>query len=246
MEQKIKLGIVTPFANERENAEEFVKAVLSVCSRYPFDRVEMYAVLDNVCTDGTYDILQKMALREPRLQVIWAPENRCVVDAYVRGYKQALDRGNDWILEIDAGFSHDPGQIPLFFSEMTKARDCVFGVRFGHPGAKFDGGLKRRLISQGGSVLSNMLLGTKLSDMTGGFELFTSKALKYILEKGVYSRGPFFQTEIRAHAHALKYGHVPIRYCSPSHNVNGGALKEAFMGLWRLYREKKQPLRGDV
>ena len=59
MEQKIKLGIVTPFANERGNAEEFVTAVLSVCSHYPFDRVEMYAVLDNVCTDGTYDILRK-------------------------------------------------------------------------------------------------------------------------------------------------------------------------------------------
>ena len=49
-----------------------------------------------------------------------------MVDAYVRGYKQALGRGNDWILEIDAGFSHDPRQIPLFFSEMTKAQDCVF------------------------------------------------------------------------------------------------------------------------
>src|SRR5229473_5638342 len=164
MEHKIKLGIVTPFANERGNAEDFVAAVLSVCARYSFSRVEMYAVLDNVCTDGTHDILREMAMREPRLQVIWAPENRCVVDAYMRGYRQALQRGNDWILEIDAGFSHDPEQIPLLFSEMANARDCVFGVRFGLPGARFEGGLKRRLISQGGSALSNMLLGTKLGD----------------------------------------------------------------------------------
>jgi dolichol-phosphate mannosyltransferase len=239
MEHNIKLGIVTPFANERSNAEDFVAAVLAVCARYSFRRVEMYAVLDKVCTDGTYDILRVMAMREPRLQVIWAPENRCVVDAYMRGYRQALERGNDWILEIDAGFSHDPEQIPLLFSEMANARDCVFGVRFGLPGARFEGGLKRRLISQGGSALSNMLLGTKLGDMTGGFELFSHKALEYILKKGVYSRGPFFQTEIRTHAHAFNFGQVPIRYCSPSHNVNGNALREAFMGLWRLYREKK-------
>lgn len=235
----ISLGIVTPMANERDNAEDFVAAVLSICERFPFDRIEIYTVFDKVCTDGTFDILQAMVKREPRLQVIWAPDNRCVVDAYMAGYKEALRRKNNWILEIDAGFSHKPEQIPLLFAEMAKGRDCVFGVRFGLPGARFDGHIKRRMISQGGTVMTNALLGTRLPDMTSGFELFSSDALEYLLAKGVRSKGPFFQTELRTYAHALNFGQVAIQYCSPSHNVGGNALREALAGLWRLYRDRE-------
>jgi dolichol-phosphate mannosyltransferase len=246
MKKKLNLGIVTPFGNERQTARCFVSAVLSVCSRYPFNRIEMYAILDGVCVDGTYDILCEMAEQEPRLRVIWAPENRCVVDAYMRGYKEALDQDNDWILEIDSGFSHDPEQIPLFFSEMAKAPDCVFGVRFGLTDARFEGKLNRRLISQGGSMLSNALLGTRIKDMTGGFELFSKKALQYILKQGIHSRGPFFQTEIRTYAHALNFIEVPIRYDSPSHNIGGNALLDAFAGLWRLYKKKRNEPEGKT
>jgi dolichol-phosphate mannosyltransferase len=240
--QGIKLGIVTPMANEIGNAEDFVSAVLAVCGRYPFERVEMYVVLDKVCTDGTLAVLQAMATREQRLKVVWAPDNRCVVDAYMRGYREAIARENDWILEIDAGFSHDPGQIPRLFSEMTKGRDCVFGVRFGLPGARFSGNLKRRLISWGGTRITNALLGTRLSDMTSGFELFSRKALEYILARGIQSRGPFFQTEIRVHAHGLDIAQAPIHYHSPSHQIGSHSLKEALRGVWRLYRERNNGL----
>ena len=114
-----------------------------------------------------------MEQAEPRLRVVWAPENQCVVDAYVRGYREALIAGVDWILEIDAGFSHQPQDIPQFFDTMLQGYDCVFGSRF-MPGGRFSGGsLKRYLISRGGSVLANLVLGTKETDMTSGFELFS-------------------------------------------------------------------------
>lgn len=226
-------------ANERQSAEDFVTAVLSECGRYPFARIEMYVVFDHACTDGTFAALQAMAEKEPRLRIIWAPDNRCVVDAYLRGYKEALARGNDWILEIDAGFSHEPAQIPLFFAEMAKPRDCVFGVRFGRKGAKFSGNLKRRLISWGGSRLTNLLLGTRLSDMTSGFELFSRTSLQFILEQGIHSRGPFFQTEIRTHAHALNIAAAPIYYRSPSHAIGKHALLDALKVLRLMYQARK-------
>lgn len=241
--QDVALGIVTPMANEISNAEAFVSAVLDVCARYPFKRIELHAVFDRSCTDGTLAAMRSMAKRESRLHVVWAPENSCVVDAYVRGYKEALARGHDWILEIDAGFTHDPEQIPRLLCEMAKGHDCVFGVRFGLPGARFDGSVKRRLISWGGTILANMLVGTRLHDMTSGFELFSREALEYILRTGIHSRGPFFQTEIRAHAHRLKLAQVPIHYHSPSHQIGGASVREALRGVWRLRRERSDAVR---
>ena len=111
----INLGIVCPMANERNSAETFVNLVLEQCR--DFRSVKFFAVLDKVSTDGTRDILANLSKHEPKLCVVWAPTNRCVVDAYVRGYQEALASGCDWILEIDAGFSHQPSDIPKFFSQ---------------------------------------------------------------------------------------------------------------------------------
>jgi dolichol-phosphate mannosyltransferase len=233
--KELNLGIVTPMANEIDNAENFVKDVLFVCGEFDFNRIEMYVIFDHSCTDGTMDVLQKMSLYEPRLKVIFVPENKCIADAYVSAYKEALHQKNNWILEIDAGYSHKPYQIRSFFFEMQKGFDCVFGVRFGDLNANFCGGIKRRLISQGGTFLTNILLRTRLPDMTSGFEIFSDTSLKYILDKGILSSGPFFQTEIKVHAHHLNFSQVPIDYSSPSHVVNRSVIIDSLKGLWRLY-----------
>jgi dolichol-phosphate mannosyltransferase len=234
----LNLGIVCPMANEKDNAVAFVQELLAVCDQFSFERVELYTIFDNVCVDGSHALLQGLAESNSRICVVWAPENRCVVDAYKRGYQEALDRENDWILEIDAGFSHDPKQIPDFFREMSKGRDCVFGARFGIRGAVFDGGFSRKIISMGGTLLTNLLVGTRMPDMTSGFELFSRSALETILARGVFSKGPFFQTEIRTHAHQLNYALVPIAYRSPSHVVGSTVLRDALAGLWRLYQQR--------
>src|SRR5678816_268806 len=174
--KNIKLGIICPMANEGEESTRFVTAVLEQCRG--FQDVSFFAVLDNATTDNSRALLEELARHERRLKVVWAPENKSVVDAYVRGYREALASGADWILEIDAGFSHHPRDIPQFFDAMRRGYDCVFGSRF-IEGGRFSGGsLKRYLVSRGGTVLTNLLLGTKQTDMTSGFELFTRKALE--------------------------------------------------------------------
>ena len=174
------------------------------------------------------------------LNIVWAPENRCVVDAYRRGYEAALQDGCQWILEIDAGFSHRLEDMDGFFNTITQGHDCVFGVRIGLPGSRFDGNLRRKIISLGGTWLTNFLLGTTIPDMTSGYALFTHQALTDILAHGLHSTGPFFQTEMRTHAHAMNFATVPIRYQSPSHNVQHGHLKEALKILWHLRKQIKQ------
>jgi dolichol-phosphate mannosyltransferase len=219
-------------ANEGAEAETFCKAVLQQC--VGFHKVTFFAVFDRVTKDDSLDLMRELERTEPRLRVIWSPENRCVVDAYLRGYKEALDAGSDWILEIDAGFSHQPGDIPQFFDAMEQGKDCVFGSRFlGH----FEkSSIKRRLISWGGTVLANFLLGTRQTDMTSGFELFSRDTLSMVLSRGIHSRAHFFQTEIKTYCRNLKFVEVPITYRSASPRLGLSAIREAFLQLWRLFQ----------
>ncbi len=163
-------------------------------------------------------------------------ENRCVVDAYVRGYREALAAGCDWILEIDAGFSHDPEDIPAFLEWMSRGYDCVFGSRFMEGGCISEGSLKRYLVSKGGTILTNLLIGTRLRDMTSGFELFSRSALEMVLARGIQSRAHFFQTEIKVLCRNLRIVEVPIHYRMPSPRLRGSAIGESFRQLWRLFK----------
>ena len=236
--RNVRLGIACPMANEADACVEFIRALLAECSRFPFHSVRMFVVVDRVSTDGTRPLLEELARRESRLQVVWAPENRCVVDAYTRGYREAIAAKCDWILEIDAGFSHDPADASRFFETMAQGHDCVFGTRFGRGGKFHDASLKRRTISLGGTLLTNLLLGTRLSDMTSGYELFTRQTLEQVLEKGIRSRAHFFQTEIKVFCRNLKWAEVPISYSHPSPHMSNATVFEAFARLGGLFRQR--------
>lgn len=228
----VRLAVVCPMANQEKSAVSFVEQVLAQCA--PVREVEMFVVLDNATHDNSVKVLRALEAREPRLHVVWAPENRCVVDAYMRGYREGLASGADWILEIDSGFSHDPADIPQFFEWMAKGCHCVFGSRFMTGGAVVRTSLSRRIVSRGGTLLTNFLLGTTMQDMTSGFEMFRRETLQMVLDKGVHSRAHFFQTEIKVHCRNLRFVEVPIRYSMASPSVSPGVLRDAFRELGRL------------
>ena len=229
----LSLAIVCPMANEGARAVDFVDAVLAQCRE--FREKKFLVILDRASKDNTLELMNEHAKTTPDLKVIWAPENRGAVDAYVRGYNEALALYPDWILEIDAGFSHQPDDIPVLFRKMQEGYDCVFGSRFCPGGSISDSSKTRSWISWGGTFLTNVLLGTKLHDMTSGFQLFTREALQEIVARGIQSRGPFFQTEMKTYARRMKVAEAPIRYRAASHQVGGKQIKDAFKNLWRLF-----------
>jgi dolichol-phosphate mannosyltransferase len=230
-----RLAVVTPLANERGVIDDLVARVMRQLG--PGDR--MFCVFDHVSTDGSVERARELALAEPRLVVVWAPENRCVVDAYFRGYREALAGGFDWILEMDGGLSHLPEEIPKFIEAMKQGYDFGGGSRF-MPGGAFSGPLFRRIVSRGGTILANVMLGTRMHDMTSGFECFTHLALSRVVAMGVRSRAHFFQTEIRYAMHALRWTEIPIHYGCPSQSVGKASLGEAFGILWQLFRERRK------
>ncbi|MGE0722742.1 MAG: glycosyltransferase [Alphaproteobacteria bacterium] len=223
-------------ANERPTAAAFVRRVLAEAA--VFDDVRMLAILDRASTDGTRAALEEVAREEPRLTVVWAPENRGVVDAYVRGYREALATGMPWILEIDAGFSHDPADIAGFLPRMREGWDCIYGSRFCPGGRISDSGFGRRVVSWGGTKLTNLLIGTRLADMTSGFQMFRRDALARILETGIRSRGPFFQTEMKVYSRRMRVVEVPIHYRAASHAVGRAAIADSLRQLGGLFRRR--------
>ncbi|HVO92972.1 MAG TPA: glycosyltransferase [Terriglobales bacterium] len=223
-------------ANEEATAVPFVDAVLRQCLAGNFASVKFLAILDRACTDKTLELLKAHATKQPLLDVVWAPENKGIVDAYIRGYREALARNSDWILEIDAGFSHQPEDIPQFLEKMAEGYDCVFGSRFCQGGRVDNIPWTRLIVSRGGTWLTNLMLKTKLQDMTSGFELFSRAALQAVLTQGIRSRGKFFQTEIKTICRNMRIAEVPIHYRSPTGGIGSSELADSFINLWRLYR----------
>jgi len=230
----LRLGVVVPMANEETTVEDFLSRVLAQLAAN--DRV--FCVLDNACHDGTRVLVEAASRADGRVQLIWAPENRCVVDAYFRGYREAVTAGCAWILEMDAGLSHSPEQIPRFIQAMQAGADYAGGSRF-IPGGSHSGSWYRYAVSKGGTVLTNSLLGTRMHDMTSGFECFTREALSYVIDRGVKSRAHFFQTEIRYMMHGWNWVEVPIDYSAPSSAVGRSQLLESLRILFALRRERK-------
>jgi dolichol-phosphate mannosyltransferase len=231
----IKLGVVIPLANEADNIRQLLARVL--VHLQPRDRI--YCVLDKISVDDTRTIISDIAAGEPRVTLVWAPENKCVVDAYLRGYRAALEDGSDWILEMDGGFSHLPEEIPQFLAAMQQGFDFVGGSRF-MSGGSHRSPLSRIIVSRGGSLVTNLLLKTKMTDMTSGFECFRRDALEYVLARGIVSKANFFQTEIRCLMHQFKWREVPISYRNQQPGMALDRLREAFQVLWGMHRERRK------
>jgi len=233
-----RLGIVTPLANEEATVDEFLTRALRQLG--PDDLI--FCVLDKASKDGTRARIEARSSQDPRIRLVWAPENRCVVDAYFRGYRDALGAGCKWILEMDGGLSHLPEQIPRFIEAMETGVDFAPGSRFTR-GGSYSGRWSRYALSKGGTWLTNLLVGTRMRDMTSGFECFTRKALQFVVERGVESRGHFFQTEIRCLLRDWSWREVPIEYSCPSKSVGSGQVIESLRILWKMRKALKQPAR---
>ncbi len=217
-------------ANEENDFAPFVDAMSRVLDDLQSGAV--YLVIDTVSTDRTLDLANALAARDPRYRVVWAPENRNVVDAYLAGFRAALRGGFQWIIEMDAGLSHDPAAIPAFLKALDAGHDCVFGSRFIPGGTMGDSPAKRIFLSLAGSWAAQIFLGCRMRDVTSGYEAFRREALEKLVAYPLHSRAHFYQTEVRYLFRKRNWIELPIVYRAPSPRVSRGALRNAFATLF--------------
>ena len=218
-------AVVVPMANESPEFTPFSVAMIETLDRVGGGTV--YLVVDLASKDNTRELCADLSARDTRFVTVWAPENKNVVDAYLRGFRAAYEAGHEFIVEMDAGLSHDPAAIPLFLAALAEGNECVFGSRFCPGGSMAESPFFRRTLSRAGTVLSNVMLGTRLHDMTSGFEAFQREPLAALLAYPLRSRAHFYQTEVRYLLRKRRSVELPIHYQAPSNSVSKKAIRNA-------------------
>ncbi len=229
-------SVVIPMANEAPDFAEFIGVLRPVLDRLACGKV--YFIVDNASKDNTRELCESLSTQDGRFVTVWAPENRNVVDAYMRGFRVAYDAGHEIIIEMDGGLSHDPRALPMFLRVLNEGNECAFGSRFCNGGSMADSPIKRRLLSRTGTFLSNWLLGTTMDDMTSGFQGFHRNVVGALLNYPLRSRAHFYQTELRYLMRKHRFAEVPIHYRAPSNSVSQKAIRNALETLGYYFRQR--------
>ncbi len=230
-----KTIIVMPVANEESTMGQLLDEILEL----PYDNLYIYPVIDSYSKDRTEEIIREREAGNPKVKCIFFHESTGVISCYLEGFRQALADGAEQILEMDGGGSHLPSEIPQFLNKMAEGYECVWGSRFMKGGSMMEQPLYRRILSRGGTFLSNLVLGTNLKDMTSGFEMFQRKILENMNLDKFMSTGHMYQTEMRFYCRNLKTVEVPIHYVGTASSLKSSSVVEALKLLFQLKKNEK-------
>jgi dolichol-phosphate mannosyltransferase len=203
----MKTVVMLPTYNERENIKNIIEAVLRQ------DSTLDVLIVDDSSPDGTGRIADEMAGKDERIHVLHRTE-RGRGTAGLAGFKWAIRNGYDYLVEMDADFSHDPKVISDFKREI-EGYDVVIGSRYVPGGASQGWSLKRRIISRVANAYARALLGLNINDCTGGYKMFSVSALAqldldhYLSDKSIYD-GP--ETLLRLTRKGFKIKEIPITF----------------------------------
>ncbi len=227
-----KAVVVIPTYNERENLEKLVNAVL-----VQDDNIHVLIVDDN-SPDGTGELADSMAASNGNIHVLHRRGKMGLGSAYREGFKIALGMGADYIVEMDADFSHDPAMLPLFFEKMKEC-DLVIGSRYLNGVSVVNWPLRRLMLSYFASVYTRTITGLRVSDCTSGFKCFRREVLESIAPERIKSDGYSFQIEMnfRCMENGFRIGEVPIifidRHAGTS-KMSKKIVREAVFMVWKL------------
>ena len=236
-----KTIVVMPVANEESTMEQLLDRLLAL----PYDNLFVYPVIDDYSKDRTEEIIRKKEEETGRVKCIYYKESKGVITCYLEGFRQALADGAEWIIEMDGGLSHLPEELPQFIEKLEEGYDCVWGSRFMKGGQMQNLPLYRRILSQGGTFLSNFVLGTKLKDMTSGFEAFQREVMEQMNLDQVLSKGHMYQTEMRFYCRKCKMVEVPIHYVGGESSLKGSSVTEALRLLFQLKENEAAFWKGN-
>lgn len=203
----MKFLIVVPTYNEIQNLRGLTENIFQVVDTkahlYGVENVHVLVVDDN-SPDGTGQLADELAKKEPRISVLHRQQKNGLGKAYVAGFAWGLDNGFDAICEMDADYSHNPVYLPEFW-RLLKENDVVIGSRYVDGGGVRNWGPGRKIISRGGSVYARTLLGMPMQDMTGGFNAWRRKVLEDVDLSSLRSEGYAFQIELKWRAWKKKF-----------------------------------------
>jgi dolichol-phosphate mannosyltransferase len=222
--------VCVPTYNERENLEPMVDRLGEILGD---DGVVL--VIDDNSPDGTGEIADRLAAQRPWVHALHRPLKEGLGPAYLDGFRRALELGADLIFELDCDFSHDPADIPRLAAAAEDA-DLVIGSRYVSGGGTRNWGLVRRLISRGGSLYAQLLLGVPVRDLTGGFKCYRRVVLEMIDLDVIHSKGYAFQIETTYRTIRAGFRVVEVPIVFTDREVGGSKMSKAIVleAVWKV------------
>lgn len=182
--------IVLPTYNEIESLSGVLARI-----RHSVPEADV-VVVDDSSPDGTGALADRLAADDPQLAVIHRANKDGLGRAYLAGFDRALTHGYRFVVEIDADGSHDPAELPVMIDLARGGADLVIGSRWVDGGAVRNWPWFRRLISRTGNLYARLMLHSSIRDITAGFRVYTTSALRTLDLAAVSAHGYGFQVEL--------------------------------------------------
>ncbi|MCS6819717.1 MAG: polyprenol monophosphomannose synthase [Chitinophagales bacterium] len=238
--------VIIPTYNERGNIEKMIHKVMSLSPQFNL------LIVDDSSPDGTAHIVRNLQSIYPeRLFLIERAGKLGLGTAYIVGFKWALERGYEYIFEMDCDFSHNPDDLIRLLEEAHKGYDLVIGSRYVKGGGFRNWPMSRILLSRVASLYVNVVTWIGIADTTAGFVCFHRKVLESIDLDRIKFIGYTFQIEMKYAARQLGFRikEIPIIFTERVEGVSkmsaniikeaiGGVLSIRWNSLFRSYRRR--------
>lgn len=231
--------VIIPTYNEKENIEKIIRKVFSLAGGFHI------LVVDDGSPDGTADIVKSLQAEFPQhLHLVQRSGKLGLGTAYIHGFKWALEKGYQYIFEMDADFSHNPEDLIRLYEACVNGADVSVGSRYVRGGKVVNWPWDRIFISKGGAMYTKVITFMPVNDPTAGFVCYTAKVLQTIPLDQVQFIGYAFQIEMKYRAWKLgfKLKEVPITFIDRKEGVSKmskGIVKEAMYGVWKMRKFSK-------
>jgi dolichol-phosphate mannosyltransferase len=200
-------------------------------------------IVDDASPDGTGDLADRLAAGDPALTVLHRPAKDGLGLAYLAGFAHALAHGYRFVVEIDADGSHDPADLPAMLDLARAGADLVIGSRWVPGGSVRNWPWIRQAISRAGNGYSRAVLRSRIHDITSGFRVFRTDALRELGLGAVSSQGYCFQVELawRSERSGMRVVEHPIVFVE---RAAGRSKMHLGIVLEALYRVSRWGLSG--
>jgi len=241
----MKQVVLIPTYNEKENIEKIIRAVRSL-------EIDFHIlVIDDGSPDGTADIVKRLQKEFPEsLFILERSGKQGLGTAYITGFKWAIEHEYDYVIEMDADFSHNPKDLPRLYKACTEnGVDLAIGSRYCNGISVINWPIGRVIMSYYASMYVRTILGMKVYDTTAGFKCYSVKLLKAIDFDRIKMKGYGFQIEMKYNAYKLGYKieEVPIIFIDRTEGtskMSSGIFGEAFWGVIKLRFRKIKPAKS--
>jgi dolichol-phosphate mannosyltransferase len=230
--------VIIPTYKERENIRAIIEAVFNLPQEFDV------LIVDDNSPDGTAEIVEQMQgyynSKRPKLHLYKRPGKQGLGTAYIAGFRWAIKHGYEYILEMDADFSHDPNDlVHLYNACKEKNMDLSIGSRYATGVNVVNWPMGRVLLSYFASTYVRLITSMPIADTTAGFVCYKREVLETIPLDQIKFVGYAFQIEMKflAWKYGFKLGEVPIIFTDRTRGeskMSAGIFKEAFFGVLQM------------